>query len=381
MTTAEARQRGRRDLDLEVTSVEAAAYTIPTDRPEADGTLGWSSTTWVLVKVGTADPGLPSGVGWTYAPAAAARVVDDLLADVVAGHHPMDVGAAWEAMVRAVRNAGRPGLVGMAISAVDTALWDLKARLLDVPLDRLFGAVRETVPIYGSGGFTTDPEAHLRAQLLGWVEEHRIPRVKIKIGESWGSDTRRDLERVALARRVIGPTLQLYVDANGAYDAQQAVRLARRLDELGVTWFEEPVSSDDHEGLRRVREHADADVTAGEYGDSLAYFSHLLADRTVDCVQIDVTRCGGYTEWFRIAALAAAHGLEVSGHCAPALHAPAARATPNLRHLEWFEDHVRIEGRYLEGFPSPDGGALALSESPGHGLSVRETDLASLRVA
>ncbi|MBO0846936.1 MAG: mandelate racemase [Nocardioides sp.] len=381
MTTAEALDRVGPRLDVQVTSVEAAAYTIRTDRPEADGTLEWTSTTWVLVRVGTDDPSLPLGVGWTYAPAAAVRVVDDLLAPAVCGHNPLDVGAAWEAMVRAVRNAGRPGLVGMAISAVDTALWDLKARLLDLPLDRLFGAVRESVPVYGSGGFTTDPESYLRAQLLGWVEGHRIPRVKIKIGESWGKRSRRDIERVVLARQVIGPDVELYVDANGAYDPQQAVRMARRLDELGVSWFEEPVSSDDHSGLRRVREHSSADVTAGEYGDSLAYFGHLLADEAVDCVQIDVTRCGGYTEWFRIAALAAAHGLEVSGHCAPALHAPVARATPNLRHLEWFEDHVRIERRYLDGFSSPDDGTLTPGDAPGHGVIVRATDLAPLRVA
>jgi L-alanine-DL-glutamate epimerase-like enolase superfamily enzyme len=186
---------------------------------------------------------------------------------------------------------------------------------------------------------------------------------------------------VALARRVVGPDVEVFVDANGGYDAQQAVRVARRLDELGVTWFEEPVSSDDHVGLRRVRESADADVTAGEYGDSLAYFAHLLAADTVDCVQVDVTRCGGYTEWRRIAALAASYGLEVSGHCAPALHAPVAMATPGLRHLEWFGDHVRIESRFLDGFPAPDGGVIVPPDGPGHGLAVRETDLARYRVA
>jgi L-alanine-DL-glutamate epimerase-like enolase superfamily enzyme len=268
----------------------------------------------------------------------------------------------------------------MAISAVDTALWDLTARLFGLPLHRLLGSVRDDVPVYGSGGFTTDPEEILRAQLDGWRAQD-ISRMKIKIGESWGTNARRDLQRVALARDAIGPETELYVDANGGYDGQQAVRIARRLDELGVTWFEEPVSSDDHHGLRRVREAVTPDVTAGEYGDSLAYFAHLLAAETVDCVQVDVTRCGGYTEWLRIAALAAAYGLEVSGHCAPALHAPAAMATPNLRHLEWFEDHVRIESRFLDGFPAPVSGSIAPPESPGHGQAVRTNDLEAYRVA
>jgi L-alanine-DL-glutamate epimerase-like enolase superfamily enzyme len=298
----------------------------------------------------------------------------------VVGRSPLDTARIWEAMSRSARNAGRAGLVAMAVSAVDTALWDLSARLLGLPLHRLLGTVRDDVPVYGSGGFTTDTEDQLRAQLAGWVDEG-IPRVKIKIGESWGSAVPRDIERVRLARRVVGPDTELFVDANGGYDAQQAVRVGRLLDDLGVTWFEAPVSSEYLHGLRRVRDSTVADVTAGEYGDSLSSFGHLLAAEAVDCVQVDVTRCGGYTEWRRICALAAAHGLEVSGHCAPSLHLPVALATPNLRHLEWFHDHIRIESRFLDGFPSPAGGAIEPTGVPGHGLTVRLPDLATYRVA
>jgi L-alanine-DL-glutamate epimerase-like enolase superfamily enzyme len=364
-----------------VRTVEAAAYTIPTDRPEGDGTLTWQATTLVVVTVATDDPALPRGTGWTYAPAAAARVVCDLLADAVTGHSALDVARSWQSMVRAVRNAGRPGLVGMAISAVDTALWDLRARILGLPLASLLGgAVRDDVPVYGSGGFTTDSGAHLKGQLEGWLEQGFL-QVKLKIGQSRGRELGRDVVRVALAREVVGDGVDVFVDANGAYDAQQAVRVARRLDDLGVVWFEEPVSSDDHEGLRRVREQSMPDIAAGEYGDSLAYFAHLLRAEAVDCVQVDVTRCGGYSEWLRIAALAAGYGLDVSGHCAPSLSAPIALATPNLRHVEWFEDHVRIESRFLDGFPDPAGGWVVPPDAPGHGLTVRGPDLAAYRVA
>jgi L-alanine-DL-glutamate epimerase-like enolase superfamily enzyme len=376
MTTTDPTTR----LDVAVDGVEAKAYTIPTEHPEGDGTLTWDATTWVVVRVGTGDPALPTGLGWTYAPAAAVHVVRDLLAEQVVGRSALDAVATWEAMVRAVRNAGRSGLVMMAVSAVDTALWDLAARLTGLPLHRLLGAVRADAPVYGSGGFTTDPESRLCRQVAGWVDDG-IPRIKLKIGESWGTEVPRDLERVALARRVAGADVEVFVDANGGYDAQQAVRVARRLDDHGVTWFEEPVSSDDHVGLRRVRESSAADVTAGEYGDGLAYFAHLLAADTVDCVQVDVTRCGGYTEWRRIAALAAAYGLEVSGHCSPSLHAPVALATPNLRHLEWFCDHVRIESRFLDGFCPPRDGAVAPPDEPGHGLALRDHDLTAFRAA
>jgi len=366
--------------DVPIDEVVATAYTVPTDRPEGDGTLTWDSTTWVVVRVGTHDGGGASGVGWTYAPAAVARIVQDLLAPEVVGRSVLDVPAAWAAMARAVRNAGRTGMVAMALSAVDTALWDLKARLLGLPLHHLFGAVHETLTVYGSGGFTTDCEAHLRSQLRGWVDAG-LPRVKIKIGESSGRDTDRDLARTGLAREEIGADVELFVDANGGYDAKQAIRVARRLGDLGVVWFEEPVSSDDHAGLRRVRESVDVDVTAGEYGDGLAYFSRLLAAGAVDCAQIDVTRCGGYSEWQRIAALAAGYGTEVSAHCAPTLTAPVALATPGLRHLEWFEDHVRIESRFLDPFCAPVEGSIAPSEAPGNGVSVRDADLAPYRVA
>ena len=376
MTTTE--HRGR--VDVAVASIEAAAYTIPTERPEGDGTLTWDSTTWVVVRVATADPLLPSGVGWTYAPAAAAAVVRELLSTVVVGTSALDVSRTWNAMTRDVRNAGRPGLVSMAISAVDTALWDLRSRLLDLPLATLLGEVRDAVPVYGSGGFTTDSGGALRRQLEGWSDAD-LPRMKLKVGQSWGSEPARDLVRVALAREVVGDAVDLFVDANGGYDVGQAVRLAGDFEDLGVTWFEEPVSSDDHLGLRRIRDRTRLDVAAGEYGDGLSYFAHLLADHTVDCVQVDVTRCGGYTEWLRIAALAAAYGLEVSGHCAPSLHLPVALATPNLRHLEWFSDHVRIECRFLEGARLPRGGAVARNDGPGHGLTLREPDLAMYRVA
>jgi L-alanine-DL-glutamate epimerase-like enolase superfamily enzyme len=358
--------------------VTAAAYTVPTDAPEADGTLAWDSTTLVLVQAVAAGT---VGTGWTYAPAAAAEVVRTELAPVATGTDPFDVTGTFEAMVRAVRNAGRPGLVGMALAALDVALWDLKARLLDLPLHRLLGAHRDAVPVYGSGGFTTYDEDRLRSQVEGWVGQG-IPRVKIKIGESWGSRTERDLTRMRQVRATAGQDVELFVDANGGYGCAQAVRVMRRAEDLDVRWFEEPVSSDDLTGLRQVRAAVDADVTAGEYGYDLTYFRRMLEAEAVDCLQVDVSRCGGITEWLRVAALAAGFGTEVSGHCAPHLHAAAAAAIPNLRHLEWFHDHVRIEALGFDGAAdTAPGGLLRLPDRPGHGLTWRAGDLERFRVS
>ena len=357
-------------VDVPVESVSVSAYTVPTDAPESDGTLEWDSTTIVVVEV---VGGGEVGLGYTYAPAAAAMLVEQMLVDVVAGRDAMDVRGAWLAMGRALRNAGRPGIGSMAIAAVDIALWDLKGRVLDVPLVRLLGSAHEEVPVYGSGGFTSYSLERIREQLGGWVEEG-IPRVKMKTGR----DPARDPVRLDAARRAIGDGAELYVDANGALTRKQALAWADRLaQEWNVSWFEEPVSSADLEGLRLLRDRGPGglDIAAGEYGYVLADFRNLLAAGAVDCLQADVTRCGGITGLLAVDGLAAAYGTDISGHCAPAVSAHALVAVQRLRHLEWFHDHVRIERMLFEGTLEPEGGYLRPDVSrAGLGLEFKHAD-------
>jgi len=372
-----ARARGH-STGAAIEEVEAFAYTIGTDVPEADGTAAWSSTTLVTAVVHSQGH---TGLGWTYGPPACAHFIRENLRPVLTGLGVMDIPAAWLQMVRAVRNTTRAGVAGYAISALDVACWDLKARLLGVSLTDLLGAAHAEVPVYGSGGFTTYSEEQLTHQLRRWAEEEDIARVKIKIGQDRGTRTDRDLERIHHARQVIGPDVELFVDANGAYSAKQAIRVMHACREARVTWYEEPVSSDDLAGLRLVRENVAADVTAGEYGSDVDYFQRMCASGAVDCLQIDATRCGGFTEWLRAAAVAQSHELAVSGHCAPNLHAHVAAATPNLRHLEWFHDHVRIEGMAFDGVLSPLGGSVRPARGlPGHGLVLQAAELEQYQV-
>ena len=352
-----------------IEQVVVSAYKVPTDFPEADGTYSWDSTTMVLVE---ATAGAVTGIGYTYADLATATLIRDKLADLVRGRDAMDVPGAWDVMTRAIRNIGRPGVASMAISGVDNALWDLKARLLDLPLCKLFGMAHESVPVYGSGGFTTYSAKQLRDQLGGWVAQG-IPRVKMKIG----SHPAKDVERARIAREAIGPDAQLYVDANGAYTRKQALEQAERFAELGVVWFEEPVTSDDLEGLRLMRDRAPAimNIAAGEYGYDLWYFRRMLAAGAVDIQQADATRCAGMTGFLRAAALCESFTLPLSAHCAPALHLHPCCAVPGLYPIEYFHDHVRIERMFFDGVVTPKDGELRPDLSrPGMGLDFKRAD-------
>jgi L-alanine-DL-glutamate epimerase-like enolase superfamily enzyme len=358
-------------VPVPVDAIDVSAYTVPTDGPESDGTAEWDSTTIVVVR---AHGGGETGIGYTYGNIASATLVSSVLADVVAGRDAMAVGASWEAMGRACRNLGRPGVASMAIAAVDTALWDLKARILGLPLATLLDAVRDEVPVYGSGGFTSYTDTRLADQLGGWAAEG-IPRVKMKVGREPG----RDLERVRVARAAIGPDTELYVDANGALSRKRALLFAARCVEHEVRWLEEPVSSDDLEGLRLVRDRTPAgiDVAAGEYGYTLSYFEAMLAAGAVDCLQADVTRCEGITGFLRVAALCQARSLELSAHCGPAIHLHPCCAAPSLRHLEYFHDHARVERLLFDGVTDPIAGALRPDLSrPGNGLELKAADAA-----
>lgn len=345
--------------------IEAEAFEVPTDAPESDGTLAWDSTTCVVVR---AHGGGAVGLGYGYTHRAVRDLVESELAKVVCGMDALSPPAAWERMLDAVRNLGRQGLCAHGISAVDVALWDLKARLLGVSLGSLWGCLRDRVMVYGSGGFTSYDDGDLRAQLGGWARQG-IRMVKMKVGR----EAERDLERVQIARDAIGPDVALFVDANGAYTRKQALRFAEVFADLGVTWFEEPVSSDDLEGLRLIRDRAPAgmNITAGEYGYHPIYFRRMIEAGAVDVLQADVTRCLGFTGYFKVAALCQASGIPLSAHTAPSLHAHLGVSIRPFIHVEYFHDHVRIEQRLFRGVPHLADGALRPDTAvAGHGLEL-----------
>ena len=347
-----------------------STYRIPTDAPnESDGTLVWDATTLVLVEI--AGGGL-TGIGYTYADDATGHLIDETLASAARGLDVMATGKIWLALVSAVRNLGRPGVASMAISAVDAAVWDLKARLLGVPLVTLLGASRSAAPVYGSGGFTSYTSEQLCTQLAAWVDSG-IPRVKMKIGR----DSAADAVRVAAARRAIGDVPELFVDANGAYERKQALAQAERFAESGVTWFEEPVYHRDLEGLRFVRDRAPAgmEISVGEYGYEPSDFAAMIRAGALDVLQADATRCEGITGLLIVDGLCDATATPLSTHCAPSLHAHPACAMKRLRHVEYFHDHARVEHLLFDGVLIPRDGSLHPDLGrPGLGLEFKRSD-------
>lgn len=350
-------------------------FTIPTDGPESDGTYAWTSTTIVVVR---ASAGGRVGLGYSYADPAAATLIVERLIPLVVGLDAAGTSTAWTSMVAAVRNLGRPGIGATAISAVDTAVWDLKAKLLDLPLADLLGRAHDRVPAYGSGGFTSYTDEELRDQLAGWADAG-FREVKLKVGR----DPAADPHRVAVARAAVGPDVAVMVDANGALDRRSALRAAEAFAEQRVTWFEEPVSSDDTDGLRWIRDRTPARmaVTAGEYAWGPDAVRELITTGAVDVVQVDATRCTGVTGFLLASALCEAFHVPLSAHCAPSIHLPLMAAARPALNMEWFHDHVRIERLLFDGAPTPTNGWLVPDAgAPGFGLALREADAAPYRV-
>jgi len=355
--------------EASIAKVDVAAYTIPTDAPEGDGTLQWDSTTLIVCEIHAADQ---VGFGYSYGHEATALVVHQLAEKCLLHRSALDIPALHAAMLRQVRNDGSRGIASMAISALDVALWDLKAKLLSSSLVDLLGAAQPSVAAYGSGGFTTYSNQQLASQLSGWIAEG-LKRVKMKVGAQPSAD----VERVRVAREAIGSAPGLFVDANGAWNAREAIAFARKFEQFHVTWFEEPVTSDDPDGLRRVRDRApDAmEIAAGEYGYDSFYFRRMLKARAVDVLQLDATRCKGVTGFLEGAAIAASFACPLSAHCAPSLHMHLGCAVPGFRHVEYFHDHVRIEKMLFDGFiPAREGQLKPDRSRPGLGLAFKHRD-------
>ena len=358
-----------------IKDLKVSAYKVPTDLPEADGTIEWNSTTMVLVEITASGK---TGIGYTYAHDAAGIVIEKTLKQIVVRKNAMNIDSITLSMICAIRNNGDCGIAMMAVSAVDNALWDLKAKILNLPLCSLLGQVKDAMLIYGSGGFTSYSNAQTQKQFENWASQS-ITRFKMKIG----SEPDKDVERIKAARKAIGTNAELFVDANGAYTVKQALQKADAFNEYNVSWYEEPVTSANLKGLHFIRGHAPykINIAAGEYGYNLPYFDKMLHAGAVDILQADATRCGGISYFMKVGYMTEAFQIPFSSHCAPSLHLHATLALPSFYIAEYFHDHIRIEKMFFDGVTSPKDGMIYPDMSkPGIGLTLKEKDMLKYKI-
>ncbi len=356
---------------MKITSGKITVYQVPTGQQphESDGTATWDHTGVVVVELSA---GGKSGIGFSYTDPAASAIAKDLVSKDVIGKSAFDIPHIHSALDIRTRNTGRPGLVSTAISAIDICLWDLKAKLLGVSTIQLLGQMRTSIAAYGSGGFTSYSEAQLIQQMTCWAAEG-LRSVKMKIGRH----PEQDVPRAAAVVKALAGRAQLYVDANGAYTRKQALYKAEQFGDLGVVWFEEPVSSDDRLGLHLLVERAPAvmDIAAGEYSYTLDDARLLIEAQAVDVMQADVTRCGGVTNFLKIADVCESYHLPLSAHTSPSIHATLCCAAVPAVNVEYFFDHVRIEQMFFDGAVQAKDGNLQPDQSqPGFGLRLKQAD-------
>ena len=360
-------------MDMKITDVKTLLLYDPEGQVIQDATIfpideGAKGRMQLFVQIQT-DAGF-EGLGVAAGIRANRAVIHDTLEPVILGRDPFATEQLWNEMYWRVRGFGRKGVAFQAISAVDIALWDLKAKAFGVPLYRLLGTAHDAVPVYGSGGWTNYSTEELVAEQQGYVNNgHK--RVKMKVGKDFGRSEREDIERVAAVRKALGDDIDIYIDANNGYYAKQAIRLSRVFEEYDIGWFEEPVLADDIEGLAAVSNATNIPVATGEHEYTKHGIADLIMRKGADIVQPDIGRVGGVTEWMKAAVLADGFNLPVAPHAYALFHLHCAMATPNLKVVEMLGAEENSNKHWFKEVPEQVNGMLKpFSDRPGFGLEL-----------
>jgi L-alanine-DL-glutamate epimerase-like enolase superfamily enzyme len=363
---------------------DVEVHLVSTQAPSglADATRKVETIGLLVVRVRT-DQGL-EGVGVTYHEVGGQATRQLILRDLkprLHGRDPFETEALWHEFFHYLRGVGRKGMTFCALSAVDIALWDLKGKILGLPLHRLFGGNAESVPVYASGGWTSYSDDQLVEEMKGMVAAG-YRHIKFKVGVEGGKSIRRDVVRVRKVREAVGPDIDLLVDANNCFDAGTAIQLANRIRDYDVLLFEEPVFADDIPGLARFRKGTDIPLGTGEHEYTRFGVRDLLLAEAADYVQADIARVGGFTEMLKIAALTQTFNVNFAPHAMENIHLPLAAAMPNVPFLERLLMFEPIVAHTFKDAPVPVDGRMHVSDKPGLGLTldmdfIREADEAS----
>jgi L-alanine-DL-glutamate epimerase-like enolase superfamily enzyme len=346
---------------------------VPISPPIADATHVLRLMDLILVEVRAGDfRGSSYMLSFDYGPAVLRGLVDQELKRHIVGMDADNIRAVYEANLRVTEYIGREGVAMWGTAAIDVALWDLLARRLGVPASLLFGANTKAVPVYGSGGWISYTDEQLADEVSSYVSRG-FAGVKIKIG----GDEDRDVERVRSVRQAIGPHRKLMVDANQGLTLEHALRLARKLEDCHLDWFEEPFPKDDLESYQRLSNATGIPLAAGEREFGVPPFRRLVAERCISVVQPDLLRVGGVTGWRQVAGLADSHLLRIAPHFYREYDVHLAAAEPNLIAIESFD---WLDPLLEEPFEVRDGLA-AVPDRPGFGVTFRQEAIREYRVS
>lgn len=361
---------------MKITRISSEEYRWPRHKPISNGKHTYTHTGVCFVKVET-DAGV-TGVGLSTGGAIVRAAIDQFARQLV-GEDPIDVERLWHTMW-IPKLSGRRGMTTRAISGIDIALWDLRAKVANMPLYKMLGGFRDRMPTYIAGGYY-EPGKGLKELAAEMADNVAMGAraIKMKIG---AVSINEDVERVKTVRQAIGPDVKLLVDANCAYRHWEAIRIARRIEDYDIYWFEEPVAPDDYEGHRKIAAATSIPIATGENEYTRYGFRDLIEHNAAAILNADANILGGVTEFMKVAALAQAHDLDIAPHGAQEVHIHLVTAIANGLILEFYRDTVDpMWGKiYSQTLRLNNDGTVSPPDAPGLGVDPIYENLAQYRI-
>jgi L-alanine-DL-glutamate epimerase-like enolase superfamily enzyme len=351
---------------MQIARIRSQIVRLPADEPLADGRTAAGTRDMVVVKIATQDG--VEGLGVTFFGAALVATLQaavDELGALTIGEDPHRLEDIVDKLRTAAGSSGPPGIFTLALSAIDTALWDIRGKALGLPVSSLMGAFRDQVPAYASGALMRTlslQEVEIAARRLverGWTA------MKTQLALPGGTSPELEVERIRAIREIIGPEVRLMCDINQRWTVPEAISIGQRLEPYHLHWLEDITTCDDYSGIARVAAKLTTPIAGGEYLYGITPFRHILEAGSVDIVMIDLVRVGGITQWRKVAGMAEAYNLPVVSHLIPEVHVHLMAAIPNGHLLEYMPWTRRL----FEDPPLPVKGVMAVPREPGLGLT------------
>jgi len=309
-----------------------------------------------------------TGVSITYGGSLTKVLIEDTLKPMVIGEDPLNSERIWEKMYWATLQYGRRGAAISAISTVDIAIWDLKGKIFNLPVHRLLGGHRDTVPSYVTGVDLHYTNDELVEEVTDYVRSG-FKMIKIKLGRK---DPNEDLERVKLVREAIGPNIDLALDVNNGWSLHTAMRMAKKFEEYDIYWLEEPILADEIENLAKLARETSIPIAVGENHYTKWEFRQLMEQGSAEVVQADIGKCGGVTEFIKIAAMADAYGLPICPHHTEYIDVALVAAVPNGLFHECVHEFFEPMGKLFINPIIPKNGEISPSSKPGFGIELND---------